>query len=119
MIIAPFLCDLRIDEDGGMKIQMMSFPCRGIPRQGKEVMNHQIISHQRLCNPHCLRLYLMVLGLLALWEGRSEVVLGCLGALLTLSGYGERHDGKRKQKQQLPVVAGWGLLMYAAVSCFC
>lgn len=43
MIIAPFLCDLRIDEDGGMKIQMMSFPCRGIPRQGKEVMNHQII----------------------------------------------------------------------------
>ena len=75
MIIAPFLCDLRIDEDGGMKIQMMSFPCRGIPRQGKEVMNHQIISHQRLCNPHCLRLYLMVLGLLALWEGRSEVLL--------------------------------------------
>ena len=76
---------------------------------------------RRLCNPHCLRLYLMVLGLLALWEGRSEVVLGCLGALLTLSGYGdtERHDGKRKQKQQLPVVAGWGLLMYAAVSCFC
>lgn len=55
----------------------------------KEVMNHQIISHQRLCNPHCLRLYLMVLGLLALWEGRSEVVLGCLGALLTLSGYGD------------------------------
>ena len=52
-------------------------------------MNHQIISHQRLCNPHCLRLYLMVLGLLALWEGRSEVVLGCLGALLTLSGYGD------------------------------
>lgn len=89
MIIAPFLCDLRIDEDGGMKIQMMSFPCRGIPRQGKEVMNHQIISHQRLCNPHCLRLYLMVLGLLALWKGRSEVVLGCLGALLTLSGYGD------------------------------
>lgn len=43
----------------------------------------------RLCNPHCLRLYLMVLGLLALWEGRSEVVLGCLGALLTLSGYGD------------------------------
>ena len=43
---------------------------------------------RRLCNPHCLRLYLMVLGLLALWEGRSEVVLGCLGALLTLSGYG-------------------------------
>ena len=37
----------------------------------------------------CLRLYLMVLGLLALWEGRSEVVLGCLGALLTLSGYGD------------------------------
>jgi len=31
----------------------------------------------------------MVLGLLALWEGRSEVVLGCLGALLTLSGYGD------------------------------
>ena len=89
MIIAPFLCDLRIDEDGGMKIQMMSFPCRCIPRQGKEVMNHQIISNQRLCNPHCLRLYLMVLGLLALWEGRSEVVLGCLGALLTLSGYGD------------------------------
>ena len=117
MIIAPFLCDLRIDEDGGMKIQMMSFPCRGIPRQGKEVMNHQIISHQRLCNPHCLRLYLMVLGLLALWEGRSEVVspVDTLG----VRGYGERHDGKRKQKQQLPVVAGWGLLMYAAVSCFC
>ena len=44
---------------------------------------------RRLCNPHCLRLYLMVLGLLALWEGRSEVVLGCLGALLTLSGYGD------------------------------
>lgn len=31
----------------------------------------------------------MVLGLLALWEGRSVVVLGCLGALLTLSGYGD------------------------------
>ena len=44
---------------------------------------------RRVCNPHCLRLYLMVLGLLALWEGRSEVVLGCLGALLTLSGYGD------------------------------
>ena len=58
----------------------------------KEVMNHQIISHQRLCNPHCLRLYLMVLGLLALWEGRSEVVLGCLGALLTLSGYGDTEE---------------------------
>ena len=38
---------------------------------------------------------------------------------LGVRGYGERHDGKRKQKQQLPVVAGWGLLMYAAVSCFC
>ena len=34
---------------------------------------------------------------------------------LGVRGYGER----RKQKQQLPVVAGWGLLMYAAVSCFC
>lgn len=48
---------------------------------------------RRLCNPHCLRLYLMVLGLLALWEGRSEVVLGCLGALLTLSGYGDMGRG--------------------------
>lgn len=85
-------------------------------------MNHQIISHQRLCNPHCLRLYLMVLGLLALWEGRSEVVLGCLGALLTLSGYGDTErdmTGSGNKNRQLPVVAGWGLLMYAAVSCFC
>lgn len=29
------------------------------------------------------------------------------------------HGDRWKQKQQLPVVAGWGLLMYAAVSCFC
>ena len=87
MIIAPFLCDLRIDEDGGMKIQMMSFPCRGHPPARER--SNESSNHQRLCNPHCLRLYLMVLGLLALWEGRSVVVLGCLGALLTLSGYGD------------------------------
>ena len=44
MIIAPFLCDLRIDEDGGMKIQMMSFPCRGHPparERSNESSNHQ------------------------------------------------------------------------------
>jgi len=36
MIIAPFLCDLRIDEDGGMKIQMMSFPFPGRPPPGEK-----------------------------------------------------------------------------------
>jgi len=48
MIIAPFLCDLRIDEDGGMKIQMMSFPFPGgpPPRGGKKKIkkNTSVIS---------------------------------------------------------------------------
>lgn len=35
-----------------------------------------------------LALYLAVLGIMALWADRSEVVLGCVGALLTLSEYG-------------------------------
>ena len=29
------------------------------------------------------------LGIMALWADRSEVVLGCIGALLTLSEYGQ------------------------------
>ena len=33
------------------------------------------------------------LGMMALWADRSEVVLGCIGALLTLSEYGRAtHD---------------------------
>lgn len=36
-----------------------------------------------------LALYLASLGIMALWADRSEVVLGCIGALLTLSEYGQ------------------------------
>ena len=36
-----------------------------------------------------LALYLAALGIMALWADRSEVVLGCIGALLTLSEYGQ------------------------------
>ena len=32
--------------------------------------------------------YLAILGIAGLWVDRSEVVLACLGALLTLLGYG-------------------------------
>gem|GEM_PF-2220200 len=53
MIIAPFLCDLRIDEDGGMKIQMMSFPCRGIPRPGEEGKKHKKIPPASVISKTC------------------------------------------------------------------
>ena len=39
--------------------------------------------------PGKLALYLAALGIMALWADRSEVVLGCIGALLTLSEYGQ------------------------------
>ena len=39
--------------------------------------------------PTALALYLAALGIMALWADRSEVVLGCIGALLTLSEYGQ------------------------------
>ena len=51
--------------------------------------------------------------------GGGRGMLGSAADTLRARGYGERRGGRRKQKQQLPVVAGWGLLMYAAVSCFC
>ena len=110
MIIAPFLCDLRIDEDGGMKIQMMSFPCRGHPPSSAIVQ------------PALPSLVPDGIGPAGFVGGPFGGRVGVFGSpvdTLGVRGYGERHDGKRKQKQQLPVVAGWGLLMYAAVSCFC
>lgn len=41
-----------------------------------------------------MALYLAGLGILALWADRSEVVLGCVGALLTLSGCGRPTQDK-------------------------
>ena len=32
--------------------------------------------------------YLVILGTTASWADRTEIVLACIGALLTLSGYG-------------------------------
>lgn len=69
----------------------------------------------RLCNRHCLALYLMVLGAAALWAGRSEVVVACLGALLTLLGYGTSPPGKKKPAA--PRLCRVGLLAYAAGLC--
>lgn len=92
MIIAPFLCDLRIDEDGGMKIQMMSFPCRGMPparERSNESSNHQ---SSAIVQPALPSLVPDGIGPAGFVEGRSEVVLGCLGALLTLSGYGDTEE---------------------------
>ena len=46
-----------------------------------------------MCLRKVLALYLAALGMMALWADRSEVVLGCIGALLTLSEYGRAtHD---------------------------
>ena len=50
-----------------------------------------------------LALYLAVLGIMALWADRSEVVLGCVGALLTLSEY----------TGQAASFVGWTLFTYA------
>ena len=122
MIIAPFLCDLRIDEDGGMKIQMMSFPCRGHPparERSNESSNHQSSAIVQPALPSLVPDGIGPAGFVGGPFGGRVGVFGSPVDTLGVRGYGERHDGKRKQKQQLSVVAGWGLLMYAAVSCFC
>ncbi|MFQ9020378.1 MAG: hypothetical protein ACLR6J_00905 [Parabacteroides merdae] len=54
-----------------------------------------------------LALYLAALGIMALWADRSEVVLGCIGALLTLSEYGTNGTG------QASSFVGWALIAYA------
>lgn len=43
----------------------------------------------RATSPRWLGCYLVILGLLALWADRTEIVLACIGALLTLSDYGK------------------------------
>ncbi|GGJ81198.1 hypothetical protein GCM10007084_01310 [Parabacteroides faecis] len=42
----------------------------------------------RAISPKWLVCYLVILDVMALWTDRTEIVLACIGALLTLSGYG-------------------------------
>ena len=60
-------------------------------------MKSRLARYRASCRTMCrtirlrtaLALYLAALGIMALWADRSEVVLGCIGALLTLSEYGQ------------------------------
>lgn len=66
-------------------------------RKIKSLLTRYRESCRTRCRMMCLRkvlaLYLAALGMMALWADRSEVVLGCIGALLTLSEYGRAtHD---------------------------
>ena len=66
-------------------------------RKMKSLLTRYRESCRMMCRMMCLRkvlaLYLAALGMMALWADRSEVVLGCIGALLTLSEYGRAtHD---------------------------
>lgn len=65
----------------------------------------------RLGRKEALALYLAVLGMLALWADRSEIVLGCIGALLTLLGYGPGG------KQPPPSPDGASMDMHSEVVC--
>ena len=121
MIIAPFLCDLRIDEDGGMKIQMMSFLCRGHPparERSNESSNHQSSAIVQPALPSLVPDGIGPAGFVGGPFGGRVGVFGSPVDTLGVRGYGERHDGKRQQNQKLNVVAGWGSRLDAAVSCF-
>lgn len=64
----------------------------------KNLLSRYRESCRTMCRTMHLRkasaLYLAVLGIMALWADRSEVVLGCVGALLTLSEYGRATKDK-------------------------
>ncbi len=67
-------------------------------RKMKSLLTRYRESCRTRCRMMCLRkvlaLYLAGLGIMALWADRSEVVLGCVGALLTLSGCGRPTQDK-------------------------
>ena len=115
MKIAPFLCDLRIDEDGGMKIQMMSFPCRGMPparERSNESSNHQ---SSAIVQPALPSLVPDGIGPAGFVGGPFGGCVGVFGSPVDTLGVRKRFRGRFRK--QLTVAAGYTLMLCAVGSC--
>ena len=125
MIIAPFLCDLRIDEDGGMKIQMMSFPCRGHPparERSNESSNHQ---SSAIVQPALPSLVPDGIGPAGFVGGPFGGCVGVFGSPVDTLGVRKRFQGELAQRFReesglsLTVLTGYALMVYAAGRIIC